>query len=228
MSAYEIVTSPPTTLLTLNATSSTPKLFHLSVCCLPICVRTLKRTSTCSKNVLPSNEGIASGGAIRGPCISSTSAGRACGARTGRQTIGSPSTSTRATLGITDTTVLYDNGQPESMRYIVGVLNSRVLTARFRFIGKLLGGGVLEYYENTVSQLPLPRRAPGDPQHDRMVELVQRREEAEIELRSTFVGEEQEQLTAQCANLDAQIEALVAELFHLTSEEVAILTAQMT
>ena len=53
-------------------------------------------------------------------------------------------------LGLTDTTVLYDNDQPEDLKYFLGFLNSAVLEARFKFIGKLLGAGVLEYYENTV------------------------------------------------------------------------------
>lgn len=42
-------------------------------------------------------------------------------------------------LGITDTTVLYDNEQPEDLRYVLGLLNTRILTARFLFISKLLG-----------------------------------------------------------------------------------------
>ena len=130
-------------------------------------------------------------------------------------------------LGITDTTVLYDNGQEEDLRYILGVLNSRILTARFRFIGKLLGGGVLEYYENTVGKLPIPRRRRGDPGHDRMVELVTRREELAVELGSSRVYDEVQRLEEERRTIDAEIERLVAGLFGLTSDEVLILEEQL-
>jgi methylase of polypeptide subunit release factors len=75
-------------------------------------------------------------------------------------------------LGLTDTTVLYDAGQPEDLRYLLGVLNSRLLTFRFRYLGKLKSGNLREYFENTVSKLPIPRLAAEDPRHVRLVTLV--------------------------------------------------------
>lgn len=65
--------------------------------------------------------------------------------------------SDRCSIGLTDTTVIFDSGQPESLLYILSLLNSRVLTFRYRFIGKLKGGGVREYFWNGLSQLPIPR-----------------------------------------------------------------------
>ncbi len=56
----------------------------------------------------------------------------------------------RSLLGLTDTTVLYDNDQPEDLRYILGLLNSTLLTYRFRFIGKLKSAGILEYFWNSL------------------------------------------------------------------------------
>jgi adenine-specific DNA-methyltransferase len=78
-------------------------------------------------------------------------------------------------LGLTDTTVLYANDQPEDLRYVMGYLNSSALTLRFRYIGKLKGGGVYEYFENTVRQLPVVRAQPGTAAHDDLVDLVQTR-----------------------------------------------------
>ncbi len=75
-------------------------------------------------------------------------------------------------LGLTDTTVLYDAGQPEDLRYLLGVLNSRLLTFRFRYLGKLKSGNLREYFENSVSKLPIPRLAAEDPSHVRLVTLV--------------------------------------------------------
>jgi hypothetical protein len=126
-------------------------------------------------------------------------------------------------LGITDTTVLYENGQPEDIRYLLGLLNSGILTARFRFIGKLLGGGVLEYYENTVSRLPIPRSGPGQPEHDRIVELVRTIEEASQDLHTSLAGAEQQAARQQIDAAKAEIEDIAADLYGLTPDERATL-----
>jgi hypothetical protein len=122
-------------------------------------------------------------------------------------------------LGITDTTVLFDADQPEDIRYILGVLNSRISEFRFRFIGKLLGGGVLEYYPNTVEQLPIPRRQPGDEDHDQLVLLVASRLEATAELRSTLIEEERQLIQTVIDLRDSAIDDLVCRLFDLTDDE---------
>ena len=57
-------------------------------------------------------------------------------------------------LGLTDTTVMYDAGQPEDLRFLLGLLNSRLLTYRFRSIGKLKSGGILEYFWNIFLNCP--------------------------------------------------------------------------
>jgi hypothetical protein len=65
-------------------------------------------------------------------------------------------------MGLTDTTVLFDNGQPESLEYLVALLNSKLLSFRYRSIGKVKSPGIREYFWNGVSRLPL-RRATGNP-----------------------------------------------------------------
>jgi predicted type IV restriction endonuclease len=60
-------------------------------------------------------------------------------------------------LGLTDTTVIFDNNQKESMEYLVALLNSSLLTFRFKSIGKMKGGGVLEYFWNSISKIPVKR-----------------------------------------------------------------------
>jgi len=127
----------------------------------------------------------------------------------------------RAYLGITDTTALYDAGQPESLLYLVGILNSRVASFRFQYLGKLLGGGVYEYYDNTVSKLRIPRRQPGNADHDAMVDLVERRMEAETDLRSSLVGDERKMLVSVIRTLDAEIDAATAKLFKLNDTDLA-------
>lgn len=132
----------------------------------------------------------------------------------------------RSFLGITDTTVLYDNGQPEDLRYVLGLLNCRILTARFKYIGKLLGGGVLEYYENTVSKLPIPRRRPGDPDHDRVVELVRVIEAATEDLQTTLVSAEKERASIEIRCATDELDAIAARLYGLSDAELSVLLSE--
>ena len=61
--------------------------------------------------------------------------------------------------------MLFENGQAEDLRYIMALLNSTLLTFRFRFIGKLKGGGIIEFFWNSVSKLPI-RRIDFQSSHD--------------------------------------------------------------
>ncbi len=129
-------------------------------------------------------------------------------------------------LGLTDTTVLYDNEQPEDLRYLMGLLNSRLLTFRFRFIGKLKSNGILEYFWNSISKLPIRTIDFSDSEdvarHDRVVGLVERMlalqerlSEARIERERTVIGH-------QISATDKQIDRLVYELYGLTDEEIEV------
>ncbi len=129
-------------------------------------------------------------------------------------------------LGLTDTIVLYDADQPENLCYVMGMLNSKLLTFRFRFIGKLKSSGILEYFWNSVSKLALRRIDFDDSQdvaqHDQMVKLVERmlslqekRAEAKLEYERTTT---QYQIDA----IDRQIDRLVYELYGLADEEIAV------
>lgn len=129
-------------------------------------------------------------------------------------------------LGLTDTTVLYDAGQPESLKYILGFLNSSILESRFRFIGKLLGAGVMEYYENTVSKLVIPRSGPGSELHDSMVGLVSALIDATDERASTQIRAEQVALDDQIGRLKSQIDALVVTAYGLSDSERDLLLLQ--
>jgi type I restriction-modification system DNA methylase subunit len=129
-------------------------------------------------------------------------------------------------LGLTDTTVLYSNDQPEDMRYFLAILNSRLLTARFRFIGKLLGGGVLEYYENTVSKLPIPRSKPGEENHDRLVALAKVMEDSVVALASSVIEDERTVIEERRDRANLEIEEIVRNLFGLSNEEAELLESQ--
>lgn len=59
-------------------------------------------------------------------------------------------------IGLTNTTVIFGNNKDLSLKYVLALLNSRLLTFRYRSIGKQTGGGVYEYFENQISKLPIP------------------------------------------------------------------------
>ncbi len=133
----------------------------------------------------------------------------------------------RSLLGLTDTTVLYDNDQPEDLRYILGLLNSTLLTYRFRFIGKLKSAGILEYFWNSISKLPIRRIAPTDPSHQRMIDLVQRMIDLHAAAASARTAHEQTRLERQLQLTSDLIDDLTFQLYGFASEEADIVKAAL-
>ncbi len=129
-------------------------------------------------------------------------------------------------LGLTDTTVLYEIEQPEQLRYILGLLNSRLLTFRFKFIGKLKSAGIIEYFWNSISKLPIRRINFADVQdrtrHDQMVSLVNHMLSLHERYSEVTTNHEQTILQHQIDATDRQIDRLVYELYGLTGEEIAV------
>ncbi|OOG48991.1 hypothetical protein B0E50_06120 [Rhodanobacter sp. C01] len=129
-------------------------------------------------------------------------------------------------LGLTDTTVLFDNGQQENLLYLLGLLNSRLLTFRFRSIGKLKSGGIYEYFWNSISRLNIRRIDMSNLRdrtlHDHMVSLVEKMCDAKQQ-EAAASGHARDVAIRKCAALDRQIDALVHELYGLNSDEITLM-----
>ncbi len=129
-------------------------------------------------------------------------------------------------LGLTDTTVLFESEQPENLRYFLSLLNSRLLTFRFRYIGKLKSGGILEYFWNSVSKLPIRRINFSNHEevakHDTLVSLVDDMLELQKRYHETRMDRDKELYERQINIVDAQIDRLVYDLYGLTEEEIGI------
>lgn len=127
-------------------------------------------------------------------------------------------------LSLTDTTVIFDNNQEENLEYIVGLLNSKLLTFRYKYIGKLKSGNMLEYFWNQISKIPLRRinfSSPTDKtNHNRIVELVDKMIGLNKVLQSIRTPHEKNNITRQIQATDNQIDSLVYELYGLTEEEI--------
>lgn len=66
-------------------------------------------------------------------------------------------------IGLTNTTVIFKSNESLDFRWLLALLNSECLNFRYRYIGKKTGSGLLEYFENGVSKLPI-RLAPKESQ----------------------------------------------------------------
>ncbi len=59
-------------------------------------------------------------------------------------------------VGLTNTTVIFDTNKDLHLKYLLTLLNSKILNYRYKSIGKQTGSGVYEYFENGVGKLPIP------------------------------------------------------------------------
>jgi len=130
-------------------------------------------------------------------------------------------------ISLTDTTVVFEPDDCGlNFSYILGLLNSKLLTYRFHGIGKLKGGGIYEYFENTISQLPIRPIDFDNPEdvkkHDRMVELVERMLKLHGERAGERNPETVRRLETDITTTDRQIDRLVCDLYGLTDEEIAL------
>lgn len=58
-------------------------------------------------------------------------------------------------IGLTNTTVIFKTNDSLDFRYLLALLNSECLNFRYSHIGKKTGSGLLEYFENGISKIPI-------------------------------------------------------------------------
>jgi hypothetical protein len=114
----------------------------------------------------------------------------------------------------------------ESEMYLLGVINSRLT----EFFWKTMFADFKESFPQvtifSLEQLPirvLDTSKPADKaQHDRMVALVEQMLAAQKQLAGAQSDADKDFYGNKCAGLDRQIDALVYELYGLTTEEIKI------
>ena len=111
-----------------------------------------------------------------------------------------------------------------SMKFILALLNSRLLDWVIRQSSTQMNGGYYSYESRFISRLPICNLAlPGNIiRHDRMVALVEQMLALHKQLPEARTPHEQTALERQIEATDRQIDALVYELYGLTNEEIAI------
>jgi hypothetical protein len=122
-------------------------------------------------------------------------------------------------ITLSDTTGLHK-------RYVLGLLNSRLLFWRLNAISNKFRGGWITCTKQYVGTLPIRTINFTDPadvaRHDRMVALVTQMLDLHSRLAVEGVPHEKAALQRRIEMTDRQIDALVYELYELTPEEIAV------
>lgn len=121
---------------------------------------------------------------------------------------------------------LYDNQSQVAFKYILGILNSRLLSFFYRARALTNRDSIAQVKKRDLDELPIRTINFDDPadraRHDRMVELV----ECMLALHKQLAAEQHPQARAvlqrRIEATDAEIDALVYELYNLTDEEIRI------
>jgi hypothetical protein len=133
-------------------------------------------------------------------------------------------------IGLTNTTVIFGTNTEYSLKYLLALLNSKLLSFRYKSIGKQTGSGVFEYFANGVGKLPIfvpdIKNAKEKEKYDNLVLLVdqmmalKKREHAEsVPQTKTMIGR-------QIAAVDGQIDEAVYGLYGLMDEEVRVVEGE--
>jgi hypothetical protein len=113
-----------------------------------------------------------------------------------------------------------------SEKYLIGILNSNLLTYLYKCLSSAYRGGYLRFIYQYLIQLPIrtiDRTDPADTaRHDRMVSLVEQMLSLHKQLHEARTPHEQTALQRQIEATDEQIDTLVYELYGLTEEEIRI------
>jgi hypothetical protein len=114
-----------------------------------------------------------------------------------------------------------------SLFYVLGVMNSRLLTWYYHILNPEVGEALAEVKKTNVARLPIRPINFFDPTdkacHDRMVEMVEQMLSLNKQLASAKTDHDKTILQRQIGSTDQQIDRLVYELYGLTEEEIKII-----
>lgn len=123
--------------------------------------------------------------------------------------------------------IILKDSVKESPKYILGLLNSRVLDLFLKNISTTIRGGFFRYFTQFIEQLPIRTIDFSNPtdkaHHDKMVSLVERMLNLHKQLATANTPHEKKVIQTQIDATDRQIDNLVYELYDLTEEEIKII-----
>lgn len=111
-------------------------------------------------------------------------------------------------------------------KYLLGILNSRLITFIYTYISASYRGGYLRFIYQYLVVLPIRTIDFSDPadkaRHDRMVALVEQMLSLHKKLAETKTDHEKTNLQRQIDATDRQIDRMVYDLYELTEEEIKL------
>jgi len=115
----------------------------------------------------------------------------------------------------------------ESPKYVLGLLNSKVLDFYLKNVSTTMRGGFFRYFTQFIEQLPIHTINFSDPadkaRHDKMVQLVESMLALHKHKAAANTQADQELYQRQIVATDRKIDALVHELYGLTPEDIEII-----
>ncbi len=132
------------------------------------------------------------------------------------------------TAGVTS--IIPKHDIPESIFYILGVLNSSPISFYATSHSPVFSGAYYKFSAPYLRKLPIRRinfsDAADKARHDSMVQLVESMLALHKHKAAARTQSEQERIQRQIDATDRQIDTLVYELYELTPEEIAVVTAK--
>lgn len=119
-------------------------------------------------------------------------------------------------IGLTNTTVIFGTNNDYNLKYVLALLNSKLLNFRYKSIGKQTGNGIYEYFENQISKLPIPDITK--EYQNKYVIMVDKILET-MKSEDYSVNSEKQQAIIEYEN---QIDIMVYKLYNLTYDEVLL------
>jgi hypothetical protein len=123
-------------------------------------------------------------------------------------------------------TISLSDDSPLTPKYLLGILNSRLLFWRLRTMSNMFRGGWITCTKQYFGKLPIRVLELGKKSelvaHDRMVELVESMMSLQSNLAEARSVAQEKVIQRQIDATDAQIDRLVYELYDLTAAEIAL------
>lgn len=120
---------------------------------------------------------------------------------------------------------------PVSDLYLLGLLNSTLITFYYSRVASTIRGGYLRFIYQYVSELPICIVNFNNPEekarHGKIVDLVKRMLELHNKLQKAKISHEKELIERQIKMTDSQIDQIIYELYGLTDEEITIIEKEV-
>jgi hypothetical protein len=129
-------------------------------------------------------------------------------------------------IGLTNTTVIFDTNPDYDLKYLLGLLNSKLLTFRYKSIGKQTGGGIYEFFANGIGKLPIPR--VDKSKQSTIAKLVDEIIAAQELLYSAQTENERAIHSRRVELIDQKIDEAVFGLYDMSKEQIAFVMGQVS